>query len=218
MQRILAIFAHPDDESFGPGGFIATKAKEGAVVHLLCATRGQAGHNSTGRDTSEIRSAELQEAARILGIQKVTFLDFKDGCMCNIDITRLMEIIAQEVQDFKPDILLTFNLNGVSGHVDHMAVASAVTKVFNTTQIAQKLYYFTESKTFSEKMKNYFIYFPEGSIKEEVDEVVDLSGIYEKKVAAMRAHQSQIKDLETVLGFKKDEPPEEYFMIRTLTK
>ena len=218
MQKILAIFAHPDDESFGPGGFIAKKVKEGDEVHLLCATRGQAGHNSTGRETSEVRTNELEAAAKILGIKKVSFLDFKDGCICNGDIARLMEIITREMESFKPDVLLTFNLNGVSGHVDHMAVSSAVTKVFDDTKIAQKLYYFTESKTFSEKMKNYFIYFPNGSMPSEVDEVVDLTGIYDIKVAAMRAHQSQIKDIEMVLGFKKEEPREEYFMVRSLTK
>jgi LmbE family N-acetylglucosaminyl deacetylase len=157
MQKILAIFAHPDDESFGPGGFIAKKVQEGAIVHIVCATRGQAGNNGTGRDTSEVRVEELQNAARILGVQDVTFFDFTDGCICNSNIASLMKLITEKVESFRPDILLTFNLNGVSGHVDHMAVASAVTKVFDDTKIAQKLYYFTESKSLSEKMQHYFI-------------------------------------------------------------
>lgn len=218
MQKILAVFAHPDDESFGPGGFIAKKVKEGAEVHLLCATHGQAGKNTTGRDTAEVRAEELHNAAKILGIQHVTFYDFKDGCMCNSNIVSLMKLIAGKIESFRPDILLTFNLNGVSGHVDHMVVASAVTKVFDDTKIATKLYYFTESKALSEKMQNYFIYFPQGKIREEVDEVVDISDVYDTKVEAMHAHVSQNGDVDMFLSNKKDEPREEYFMVRTLTK
>lgn len=217
-MKILAVFAHPDDESFGPGGFIAKKIKTGAEVHLLCATRGQAGHNGTPRNTAEVRSEELQNAAKILGIQQVEFFDFKDGCMCNHDIGPLMKIISEKVESFKPDILLTFNLNGVSGHVDHMAVSSAVTKVFDDTKIAEKLYYFTESKALSEKMQHYFIYFPQGKTREEVDEVVDVSDVYDTKIKAMQAHVSQNGDREMFLKNKKDEPKEEYFMVRTLTK
>ncbi len=218
MQKLLCIFAHPDDESFGPGGFIAKKIKEGVEVHLLCATRGQAGNNGTGRKTAEVRSEELQQAAKFLGIKEVTFLDFEDGCICNSDIARLMAIIKKKVEEFRPDALLTFHLNGVSGHVDHMAVSSAVTKVFDDTEIAEKLYYFTESKAMSEKMKNYFIYFPEGKQRQEVDEVVDVSGVYDLKVKAMHLHLSQMGDVEMFLSLKKDEPQEEYFMVRTRTK
>ena len=217
MQRMLAIFAHPDDESFGPGGFIAKKIQEGTEVHLLCATRGQAGHNGTGRDTAQVRAEELENAAAILGIKSFTFLDFKDGCMCNNDIAALIRILTEKVESMRPNILLTFNLNGVSGHVDHMAVSSAVTKVFDDTKIAEKLYYFTESKALSEKMKDYFIYFPQGKVREEVDEVIDVSDVYDTKIKAMQAHVSQNGDVDMFLANKKDEPREEYFMVRTLT-
>jgi LmbE family N-acetylglucosaminyl deacetylase len=218
MQKILAIFAHPDDESFGPGGFLAKKTKTGAEVHLLCMTRGQAGNNETNRNTSEVRTEELQTAAKILGITQVEFFDFKDGCLCNGDIAPLMKTITEKVESLKPDILVTFNLNGVSGHVDHIAVASAVTKVFDETKIAEKLYYFTESKALSDKMQHYFIYFPHGEIREKVDEVVDISDVYDVKIAAMKAHMSQHADVDMLLNNRKDEPQEEYFMVRTLTK
>lgn len=217
MKKVLCIFAHPDDESFGPGGTIAKWAKEGAEIHILCATRGQNGSNHTKKETAHIRSAELKKAAKILGVKKVTFLDFTDGCICNHELQHLMEKITQHVKSFKPDILMTFDLNGVSGHIDHIAVASAVTKVFNDTKVAQKLYYYNVSKYSSDQEKDYFIYFPDGKNEDEVDEVVDISGVYDIQVAAMKAHVSQMKDVEKILKKEEDQPKQELFVVKTVT-
>jgi len=215
-KKVLLVFSHPDDESFGPGGTIALWAKQGYEIHLISATKGENGNNHTKKETAKIRSRELTKAAKILGIKKVTFLRFTDGCICNRELQPLMKIIKRKIQSFKPDILLTFNLNGVSGHIDHMSVASAVTKVFDDTKIAEKLYYFTESRALSDKMKHYFIYFPEGKCREEVDEVVNIEEVYEQKVAAMHAHVSQTNDVRQILKLQKNLPKEEFFMVRTL--
>src|SRR3990167_2864362 len=93
MKKILAVFAHPDDESFGPGGTLAKYAKEGVEVHILCATKGEAGENSNKdhkvykvekvKNIEEIREKELLAAAKVLGVKKVEFLNFVDGELSN---------------------------------------------------------------------------------------------------------------------------------------
>lgn len=218
MKRVLCVFAHPDDESFGPGGTIYKWAHNGAIIHLLCATRGENGNNHTKKETAKIRSQELKNATNILGIRKVTFLRFTDGCICNKELPSLMEKITRKVKSFQPDIMMTFDLNGVSGHIDHMTVASAVTKVFLDTDIAKKLYYYNVSRAISDQERDYFVYFPDGKRPEEADEIVDITSVYDKKVEAMKAHKTQMGDVDDILRLEKDLPKHEYFMVRCSTK
>ena len=85
-QRLLAVLAHPDDESFGMGGTLALYAQRGVEVHLICATRGEAGmmdaeHLQGYTSTADKRETELRCAARILGLREVHFLDYRDSGM-----------------------------------------------------------------------------------------------------------------------------------------
>ena len=85
-RKILAVLAHPDDESFGMGGTLAYYAKKGYEVYLVCATRGEAGmmdpeHLGDFKSIAEKREAELRCAAQILGLKEVFFLDYRDSGM-----------------------------------------------------------------------------------------------------------------------------------------
>src|SRR5574342_4404 len=85
-KTILAVLAHPDDESFGLGGTLALYAQKGYETYLVCATRGEAGtvdaeHLNGFRDTAELRTAELGRAAKILGLKEVFFLGYRDSGM-----------------------------------------------------------------------------------------------------------------------------------------
>src|SRR3989338_3747071 len=211
MKKVLAVFAHPDDESFGPGGTLGLWAKQGAEIHLLCATHGEAGQ---GTGLGEIRSEELRAAGKILGIKKIEFLDFKDGRIDNQDLAKLEKIITAKIKAVRPNIILTFDLNGVSGHLDHIAVASATTQAFRKTKIAKRLYYFTIPKSFSDMVKDYFIYFPDGKLPEEVDEKIDVSLVWEKRILAIDQHQSQKKDIENIKKKLKLGNKEEWFTVR----
>ena len=107
-KRILAVFAHPDDETFGPGGTLLTWAKKGYEIHLLCVTHGENGMNNTKHHTAHVRERELKKAAKILGIARVEFLDFIDGTIGNHDIPRLREKITAKIRTFQPHRILTF--------------------------------------------------------------------------------------------------------------
>ncbi|MBI4159549.1 PIG-L family deacetylase [Candidatus Wolfebacteria bacterium] len=85
MKTIVCIFAHPDDEAFGPGGTIAKLAKKNRV-YIICATKGEAGKDSRRKKMGVLhdhRASELVASAKILGVKKVYFLGFKDGTLSN---------------------------------------------------------------------------------------------------------------------------------------
>lgn len=212
MKKVLAVFAHPDDESFGPGGTLGLWAERGAEIHLICATHGEAGQGVT---LGKIRSGELMAAGEILGIKKVEFFTFKDGKIGNQDLAELEKIITAKIKMFQPEIILTFDLNGVSGHLDHIAVASAATQAFRKTKIVKKLYYFCIPKTVSDMVGDYFIYFPEGKRPEEVDEKIDVSSVWEKRILAMDQHLSQKKDIDEIKKELELGNKEEWFMVRS---
>jgi len=213
MHRVLAIFAHPDDESFGPGGTLALWARQGAEIHSLCVTCGDAGRNHTKFDTAQVRCRELRCAAKVLGIKKVSFLRFQDGKLSNADLPSLMKKISRHVRLFQPDTLLTFDLNGVSGHIDHIVVASAVSKVFHDAKLVPALYFFTLPIELAQRMMNYFVYVPKGKKRNEVDEIIDVSSVWETKITAINQHQTQKKDIQEMLAKTSDLPKVEYFMV-----
>lgn len=213
---IVAIFAHPDDEAFGPAGTIATLAKE-HNIYLLCATRGQVGQNDSQDETArlgKIRSDELRQSAKILGVKKVIFLGFKDGCLCNNNYHKLADKISKQLATIKPDTLLTFEPHGVSGHLDHIAVSMVTTFVFERLESAKKLWYYCISTHHRQFIKDYFIHFPPGYKASEINKTVDISSVWEKKTAAIKVHVSQKSDGKRMIDRLKKLPKEEYFLVR----
>src|SRR6185503_3075048 len=102
--RLACVFAHPDDETLGIGGTIARCVSEGVEVHVVTATRGQAGRY---RDNSahpgpealgRIREAELRAAATVLGVHDVQLLDYQDGALDRADPVEAVRLIAEHLR------------------------------------------------------------------------------------------------------------------------
>jgi len=144
---LLAVLAHPDDESFGMGGTLALYAARGVDVNLICATRGEAGEMSTDymegyNLIGERREAELRCAAGILGIKEIYFLGYRDSGMQGspdnkhpraLAIQPVDEVaakIAHQIRKFKPDVVLTFDPIGGYRHPDHIAIHKATVRAF----------------------------------------------------------------------------------------
>lgn len=208
-RTILCFFAHPDDESFGPGGAIASWILQGATAHIICATKGDVGGKPT------IRAKELKNASRILGVKSVTFLKYKDGKIGNNDLALLEKEFIALIEKYKPDTILTYDLNGISGHIDHIAVASAATQAFRKTTHPTQLLYHVTQKALSDFMGAYFIFFPEGKTREQADLIIDITKVWEQKVQAMKQHVSQMHDVEQILAKRIHFPKEEWFVVRT---
>lgn len=215
MKPLVCIFAHPDDESFGPGGTIATFAKT-RDVYIICVTSGQVGQKpkSVKKDLGEVRKQELLKSAEILGIKQVFFLDYVDGELCNNVYHEIAEKISKILQKIKPDTLLTFEQRGVSGHLDHIAVSMISSYIFEKLEFVKKIMYYCNIIQQRKLIKNYFIYFPAGYKKSEVQETVDTTVVWDTKVKAMMVHESQKEDCERVLSRQRTLPKEEYFLVR----
>lgn len=220
-MKIVAVIAHPDDEAFGPGGTLAKLAKEGNDVYILCATRGESGASNIGgqqTNLGEIRYKELLSSAKILGIKKIYFLGFIDGALCNNLYHQLAKKIEDKLKIIKPEILITYEPRGISGHIDHITVSLVTTYVFYKLPFIKNLDYYCIDETQRNFIQDYFIYFPPGYKKSEITKVVDISPVWQTKIAAIRAHQSQGKDAKRIIlmlkalsilrGFRK----EEYFI------
>jgi LmbE family N-acetylglucosaminyl deacetylase len=135
--RLMAVLAHPDDESLGFGGTLAKYAAAGVEVFLLTATRGDAGRSfghrpgSPGHPGPEalaaVREAELRAAAAILGVHEVTVLDYHDQQLDQANPLAVIAEIAAHLRRIRPDIVITFGPDGAYGHPDHIAISQSAT-------------------------------------------------------------------------------------------
>jgi len=136
-RRLMAVLAHPDDESLGFGGTLAKYASEGVDVFLLTATRGDAGRyrgvaqadeRHPGPSTlASIRERELRAAAAVLGVREVSLLDYADQQLDRANPREAVAAIVEHLRRVQPDVVVTFGPDGAYGHPDHIAVSQFTT-------------------------------------------------------------------------------------------
>jgi LmbE family N-acetylglucosaminyl deacetylase len=148
-RTILVVLAHPDDESLACGGTIARLADAGARVVLLCASRGERGSVSdrallSGDDLGVVRARELHDAAKVLGIAEVSILGHPDGELRWANVPQFHVDIVLAIQRHKPDGVITFAEDGLYWHLDHIGVHERTyTAVKSFGPWAPPLYYVT---------------------------------------------------------------------------
>ncbi|MEM7128762.1 MAG: PIG-L family deacetylase [Chloroflexota bacterium] len=152
-HTLLAVFAHPDDESFGPGGMLAKYAAQGYNVHVIIATDGNAGSveagsiedeevRQHGTTLAQVRSKELSDAAVALGITTIWSLPYRDSGMRGAPenqnpraliqqpIEQLVAEVAEYMQRLGPQVVVTHDPFGGYGHPDHIRCCEAVSAAF----------------------------------------------------------------------------------------
>jgi LmbE family N-acetylglucosaminyl deacetylase len=132
-QRILAVYAHPDDECYCSGGTLAKYSDEGAEIMVVAATKGDAGQiNDTYRATrhtlGEVRASELRASCETLGVKHVECWDYPDGGLASANRQQLVGDIVSVIRRFRPHIVITFGPDGGYGHPDHIAISDATTQ------------------------------------------------------------------------------------------
>jgi N-acetylglucosamine malate deacetylase 2 len=133
--KLLAVFAHPDDESFGMAGTLAKYAATGVVTALICATRGEAGQSNGLADSPKalgaLRTREIECAAQALGVRDLELLDWPDGDAARWDLDSLAGQMAGLIRRIGPDVLATFDGEGITRHPDHIAVHRTALQALN---------------------------------------------------------------------------------------
>jgi LmbE family N-acetylglucosaminyl deacetylase len=146
-KTVLAVFAHPDDESLACGGTLARLSSEGARVVLLCASHGERGaQTGPARDDQlgVVRSEELRRAAEVLGISHVLLFNHPDGDLQWADVALLLAEIRMTIARFAPDAVITFGEDGLYWHLDHVGIHERTTAAIRLLGCdAPPLYYVT---------------------------------------------------------------------------
>jgi LmbE family N-acetylglucosaminyl deacetylase len=165
--KLLVIFAHPDDESMGMGGTLAKYAAEGVETYYICASRGERGWfgseeaNPGLERLGEIRTNELENAVKELGMRGLYFLDYIDGDVDQANHEEAIGKIVIHIRNIKPQVIVTFPPDGNYGHPDHIAIgqftSAAIVCAANPSYIDSqgqsphrvlKLYYMVDSESF----------------------------------------------------------------------
>lgn len=178
-KKILAVLAHPDDESFGLGGTLALYARRGYETYYVCATRGEAGSADEEflkgfKDTAEMRTDELNRAAKELGLKEVHFLGYRDSGMPDMEanqhpdaqinhpIEEVAGRVVKHIRTIKPDVVITFDPIGGYRHPDHIHIHKATVLAFANAD--DETFYPEHGEGFKPQAL-YFQVFPRGFLR-----------------------------------------------------
>lgn len=217
MKKIIfAIFAHPDDEAFGPSGALLKETKDGNDLHLITFTDGSAGTNpDNASDLGEVRTKEWQRAGQLFGAKSMHLLGYEDSYLNNhvmIEAAeKITQIIMTTLKDDQRDITVEFismDLNGVTGHIDHIVAARAACLVFyrmkaldsRITRLRLACY---PASAFP-KQNTDWIYMEAGRSPGEIDEIIDGREYRDELTAIVKMHHSQRHDGENYLKWQGD--------------
>ncbi len=196
--RMLCVFAHPDDECYGPGGAIADYAMRGVDVHILMFTCGEAGSIGVSRELprEELcrrRVAELEGSCKALGVRDHRIVGAPDKAVSDFPADRGVAEVRAEIDRVRPQVVLTFHHGGVSGHPDHIAVAGFLDRAVDDAADDGPLKYYQ----WGIPRELEALYDRPNLVPMEKDEVAAIidapDGAMDRKVAAIRAHETQIE-------------------------
>jgi LmbE family N-acetylglucosaminyl deacetylase len=193
-RSLLVILAHPDDESFPMGGTLAKYAAQGVSVTLVCATRGEAGiPGFSPLEAGKIRERELRAAAKTLGIHAVHFLNYLDGELTRANPETLVSQLMLIMRQVRPEVVVTFGPDGISGHLDHVAISRFTSQAFDSAlqsgilPLTSRLYYLAPSEATLQGCG----VTPSREIGGGPVAAIDVADYLVTKVKAMQAHASQ---------------------------
>jgi len=194
LPVLLAVFAHPDDESYRPGGTLALLARRGVRVYVLTATRGEAGVCGDPplcrpEELPAMRERELRCACAALGIQPPRLLDYRDGHLSEVGPGQLTARVLEVVREVRSQVMLTFGPDGLSGHPDHVAIGRCAREAFLRAEEVAALYTVAIPHSVAERLDM-------KQVRPVPDEAialaVDISPAWEAKMAAIRCHATQL--------------------------
>jgi len=201
---LAAVFAHPDDESFGCAGALALAHDAGRVTRLLVATRGEAGlpeGAAAEGSFGDVRERELVTAAQTIGLDEVTILEgYADGGLADAPFAQLVDDVAVWLASRWPDAVITFGSHGVTGHPDHVVIGSAVRwaveRLAEVGTAPNAVY--VVSPVFGPGPNRYDLS-PE---EQGATHRIDITAVAGRKVAALEAHRSQSDTAEEMAALR----------------
>lgn len=216
MKKIVfGIFAHPDDEAFGPSASLYAAAQAGTDVHLLLVTDGEQGANpDRAANLGAVRLKEWRKSGELIGATSQKALHYPDGKLCTDNYLAIASKIIQHIQNilesYRQPIqvdFVTFDYQGISGHLDHIAVSMITTYVYVELKKTAKqkitfnhLKYYCLSETVAPEANTTWVYMPAGKQHCHIDETFDFHHTADKKLEIMRSHHSQRTDCDNIIA------------------
>lgn len=202
IRRLLYIYAHPDDESFGVAGLSRLYADQGAQISLVTATRGDAGRAGeppicSCAELPACREAELRDAARILGIGHVTVLDYLDKHLSEAPSDTIRRELVLAIRRHRPQLVVTFDPDGANLHPDHVAISRFASDAIaaagdprwyadtGNAHAVERLLWTSPVMPWDAPKS------PDLAQEAGVDFLIDISRYRDTKAAALRAHRTQ---------------------------
>ena len=193
-NRLLAVFAHPDDETYRAGGTLALLAGRGVSVQVLTATRGQAG--SCGdpplcipKELAAVRESELICACSTLGIEPPILLDYLDGHLADVDPDAIIAEILAVIEYLHPQVILTFGQDGLSGHPDHIAIGEFATEAYRRSNSVDALYTLAVPQSLADTLGMSQIH---AVSDKKITLEVDVNTSWDFKIEAIQCHATQL--------------------------
>ncbi len=203
-RRLLALVAHPDDETYAFGGTLARCARDGVEVTVVCATRGERGCATEPADRcGDLRIAELAASCRVLGAASPLLLDLPDGGLAEIDSASLIDRLRGLLAELRPGVVLTMGRDGAYGHTDHLALTRLLDRAVCHLEEPPRLLHAVFPKGLFVPVWRALYRRPGiidpgitaeslGVSKERIDLVVDVREVRQQKLAAIACHRSQL--------------------------
>jgi len=188
-RSVLAVCAHPDDESFGLGAALAAFDAQGSSTSVLCFTHGEA--STLGSDTPElgrVRAGELAAAAVELGVDAVELLDYPDGRLSDVALAELRDRVLRSVERSRADLLLVFDEGGITGHADHCRASEAALAAARELDLPVLAWTLTQqvADTLNHEFGARFV----GCAEEHLDFVVGVDRARQRRAIAHHASQA----------------------------
>jgi LmbE family N-acetylglucosaminyl deacetylase len=218
--KLAGVFAHPDDDTYGIAGSVAKHESADPEITVVMTTSGDAGQIAdpslaTREALASVREDEDRASWAALGVEPaIHFLRYPDGGVADLPQEGLVAVYLSILQEARPDVVVTFGPEGITGHPDHIAVGAAGTAAFHAARAAgaggfRRLLYCCVARStidrFNELLRERGLppidptqpFQPRGVPDEAVGMMVDCSDVYDRKLEALRRHRTQA-ELEDV--------------------
>lgn len=213
---ILAVFAHPDDETSSCGGTFTKYAREGVDIYVVTATRGELGELGTGglvidrEDLPAVREGELRAVLDLYGAHPPIILGYRDQGLITADFETLVQDVLRSMTDAKPDVVLTFGPTGVSNHDEHTTIHRATVAAFQR---------YRQHATHRPRL--YYVAIPEAVARQFEFDLhpsemtptvrIDIAEVKSIKLQGLRTYRSQADAQELAALFESDQFSQEWF-------
>lgn len=224
---ILAVFAHPDDEAFGPAGTLLIETKSGTELHLVSLTAGEAGTNPDNHpNLGQVRLQEWQTAGKLIGATSMTCLNYADNQLNNQSMIEICDKLVEKASGLLKELpadgqleIMSMDLNGITGHIDHIVASRASHCAFYKLQPIdsrlKQLRLVCIPKQIHPNQNTDWLFMEAGRCQTEIDQTIDARVHQAAILAIMRTHASQAADAERLIKQRGDSLGIDHFMVKT---